>query len=272
MKPTHVFYLQQTKRKARKMMYNWVCGAQRCGRQVLVVDCRESKELANGDAVFYGLAPVTKPPWDEVRTRGVPYYYIDNAYLGHRGGYYRVTRNAVQHDGRGASTGWRFDQLKVKVMPWRKGGRHILVTLQSELYHELLMDGRRDDWLGGVLRTLRQHTDRPIMVREKPIPSLPHTYNPIPFEENLRDAWALVTHNSATAVQAILAGVPAIVTDPDCAIAPITTTDLSRVEKPPRPDYDQRRQWASVLADNQWSLEEIRAGTCLRELLRREGR
>jgi hypothetical protein len=80
------------------------------------------------------------------------------------------------------------------------------------------------------------------------------------------NAHALITWSSAAAVMAVLAGVPVVTMGP-CAAAPMAG-DIADVENLPQPE---RESWAGVLADNQWTLDEMRAGKAW-EALRLKGR
>jgi UDP:flavonoid glycosyltransferase YjiC (YdhE family) len=75
----------------------------------------------------------------------------------------------------------------------------------------------------------------------------------VPFEEDLAEAFCVVTHSSNTAVEAILAGVPAFVLGQSAA-QPFACNDLKMIEAP------------FVLADNQWTLKEIREGKAWADL------
>ena len=68
---------------------------------------------------------------------------------------------------------------------------------------------------------------------------------------DLATAWTLVTHSSAAAVTAALLGVPAIV-------SPMSAMYECRWSSDPL--YDQRRQFFNVLADNQWTIQQIKNG------------
>ena len=40
----------------------------------------------------------------------------------------------------------------------------------------------------------------------------------------------------------------------------LASGDLSKIEVPRRPTIQERRSWAAVLADNQWSYREMKLG------------
>ncbi len=202
--------------------------------------------------MFYGVRPAVRHLWEQAKREGRDWYYIDNAYFDCvREVYFRVTRNALQVDGLCAT--WadgsnRFRALGLKVRDWQRDGKHIVICPQSD---EFLrgVGGYDGDWLVDATKALRQLTARPFRIRMK----REHR----PLAEDLRGAWALVTHMSCAAVEALLAGVPVFCTGRSSARW-MGIGSLDRIESPVYPE--RRESWAAVLAANQWTLDEIRAG------------
>lgn len=182
---------------------------------------------------------------------GFDFYYGDHAYFG-RGVFFRVTKNAFQHSGKGAGDMERLKPFYEAEKPWRKGGKHILLCTQTHSYYERL---GIPEWVQNTIRRIKKHTDRPIIVREK----FTHT----PFMEDLKNAHCLVCHSSNTAVEALMEGVPVITTG-DCAASVMGLSDPVNIEHPYYPDG--RMEWAAALAANQWTLEEIAAGQCWNQI------
>lgn len=221
----------------------------------------DAPHLYPGDAVFYGVTPWLRHLWTQTKIELRNYWFIDNGYAPCPEPMFRITFNALQIDGTGRGDPVRRDRSMPRIRAWRKTGKHIVVCMQSEPFHEY-HGIRRDKWLDGVLTTLRAHTDRPIIIRDKPIrdPSQPS------FRHDLRDAWAVVTWTSRCAVEAIIEGVPAFVTE-RCAASPMACADLMKIESPVYPAG--RMEWAAVLAANQWSFAEMRDGTAWNDLRQR---
>lgn len=183
-----------------------------------------------------------------------PYWFIDNGWCqpGKGGpGYYRVSRNGPAPTfipGRSMDRALSFG---VEIKPWTRSGSHVLVCLQSDLvgrpwgldpvayYKE--MEGK-----------VRAMTDRPVVVR-------PKTGNAEPLEKALGDCWAVVTHSSNCAVQAVLAGIPAFC-EPWCWARSVAhpMCDLCMIEIPGYTDY--REPWIASLAWQQFSLDELSNG------------
>lgn len=224
-----------------------------------------TKDLAfqpGREAVFWGVDRATLPVWDKVIETRTPYVYVDNGYFASKwtgGDYYRITRNAEQCDGVGESDGKRWRELGISIKPWRRTGSHILIACQSDFWHERHGDGSALAFAHRVVKELERHTDRRVIVRAKPIAGNKEP----PLGEHFRDCWAVVTHSSIVALQAILEGIPAFVLAPS-AMVTVASRDVRLIETP---HYaDDRKRWASVLADNQWRLGEIRDGLAWRAL------
>lgn len=77
------------------------------------------------------------------------------------------------------------------------------------------------------------------------------------LQSDLAGAACVVTWNSNTAVDAVLAGVPAVAMDQGSMAWAVTGRELGI--QPPKPD---RTAWAHWLAWTQWTREEIASGEC----------
>lgn len=213
--------------------------------------------LRPGPAVLYGLSRQTLPLWRTIQRNQGEYWYIDNGYFQSKwygGDYYRVTRNAKQHSGIGDSDGRRLQDLGVQIQPWRAEGRHVLLVVQSDAWYQIHGEASAGIWRDRALREIRRRTDRPVMVREKP---MRQSEAKTSVMDDLENCYCVVTYSSNVAVEAICAGVPAISLAPSAAQA-MGGSEWNAIRKPPRPDG--RQQWAAVLADNQWTVEELRGG------------
>lgn len=224
--------------------------------------------LYEGTAVFYGVTPATAHLFEQAKRERRDWIYIDNAYFdGCRQVYYRATLNRLQHHGMGPSDGKRlerliYDEKRVEEPKrWRETGNHIVLAPQSEEFMRTCA-GYSGSWTNDTLAQLRKLTTRTIVARNW-TSDKPQWYRQL--HQDLRQAWALVTYSSASAITAMMAGVPAFVTAADCIARCIAFTDLRNIEKRPPPE-DDRRLWMAVIADNQWTLEEMRAGLCWKML------
>jgi hypothetical protein len=220
----------------------------------VITDC----VLRDGPAMFYGIALGQDGLWRAARTRG-EWMYADNSLFDVcRERYFRVTRNRLQHSGLGISDGKRLAGLGLAIEPWRGDGRHVLVCPQSDWFMRAVV-GYAGDWTADVVRALQRVTRRKIRIRDWGQNKSKQSGS---LEADLDGAHIVVTWSSAAAVTAILAGVPAVCLGQSAA-APMATS-LVELEAPHRPEG--REQWAAVLADQQWTLDEMRNGTAWRAL------
>ncbi len=219
----------------------------------LVVD---NTKLEAGPVFFWGVDASNVNLWLQAKARG-DYYYGDNSYFDgtSRGEYFRITRNRLQHSGEGQTDGTRFIALDIPITVKRGSGSHIVVCPQSDYFMTNVI-GYRGDWLKQTVAELRDLTDREIRVREW---NRDKAKAQATLAADLAGAHALVTWSSAAAVTAALAGVPPFVGG-DCPARFVGNDDISYIENPHLGSAISRLQWAGVLADNQWTLEEIRTG------------
>ncbi len=194
---------------------------------------------------------------------GLPFLYCDNGYLrpGQFDGYYRVTWNRRFHIGSGAPDYRRLECLDIKIRPWRKSGNHIIVCPPVRDYDRAwFFNG--DYWVKHVHKQIARATSRKISIRWRD--DDPRRLKDQPtLKQDLATAWALVTHESGVAIEALVAGVPVFLTGEGAARS-MGRSDIHCIERPIYPD--NRREWLGVLAANQWTLDEFRDGTAARAL------
>lgn len=212
--------------------------AEGCGGRIVFPDQEKSGPWAG-----FG-SPSTWKSMSKAIMEGHDWWYGDHAYFRRRL-YYRITKNAFQHSGYGKPNYERLDRFNMYFKPWIKRGKHIVLCAQSQSHFDR---HGVSDWIKNTAKELSRHTDRPIIVREK---------RGVPLEYDLQNAWAVVVHTSNAAVDAAIMGIPTFVTAP-CAASRVSKSSLAEIESPLY--ADDRREWAGVLAANQWTFDEIRAG------------
>lgn len=162
---------------------------------------------------------------------------------------------------------------------YRRTGNHILLCLQRNGGWSM---GGYDviDWTSKIIKELRQHTDRELVIRAHPGDKNSKNYlSPenllkklgrqskvrlsVPgstLEQDLKNCWAVVNYNSSPAVGAAIEGFPVFVTDPIRSQASeIANTDITKIENP---DYPDRLQWIERISMFHWNFDEISNGTC----------
>ena len=155
----------------------------------------------------------------------------------------------------------RFEEWGRRVSPWREEGDHILVCPSSNTMTRLMHGCNADIWADQVSRYLSKITNRLIRIRYKPRNT--KTSGPaaagVSIDSDLINCHAVVTSASLTAIDAMMQGVPVFSTHELCPSAWCTNFDLDKIETPILFD---REQLFANLAYKQFSIKEMRDGTC----------
>lgn len=156
----------------------------------------------------------------------------------------------------------RWEKLGVGLSQWREDGEHIILCGQVPSDASVQnVDIIR--WCSAMARDIMLITNMKILFRPHPLavqqtPLLLGTKlsrNKLSYD--LKNAWATVTYNSNSAVESIIAGVPAFAFDEGSMALPLACTSISELGRPALPG---RQQWANNLAYTQWTLEEMSTG------------
>lgn len=167
----------------------------------------------------------------------------------------------------------RWAKLRVPLQSWLEagGGSQVVVCGQvpwdaSVQHHDHV------GWIRQTIAALDKRTKRPIVFRPHPLARKVNyghlngcTVSVGPLEDDLKGAHAIVTFNSNTAVDAVMAGISAFALDHGSMAWPVTEHDLTMIELQFRPE---REQWAADLAYTQWNLDEMSRGWTWAHLFR----
>lgn len=206
--------------------------------------------------------------------QGRDFYFIETGYLGNyrcennttgRKIYHRIQKNAMQQNCIMDVPDDRWRELcafnpSLTYQGWRKPGNKILLIMSTDKPFEYY-GHTRQAWIDSTIATLRQHTDREIVIREKA--GRGERTNDTIYDALDQDIYAVVTYNSIAAVEAIQYGIPAFSCAPTAASA-VSTSDLTRIENPVKPSEDVIQKWLNSIAYGQFSLTEILTGQAWR--------
>jgi hypothetical protein len=214
---------------------------------------RPGKIDKGAGGVFYGINASNYEQWRIRLAVGDSYYYIDNSYFDKtRETHLRVTRDKLQFQGPDReSDGKRWAALGYEIKPWRHiNDGHVVVCPQSETFMRFTAR-YKGNWLEETMAALRKtYPTREIRIRAWSSDKLALQAT---LGEDLVGAGLLVTHTSAAAITAAIEGVPILVSDRHALYGM---------------PLDPRVQYMQALADNQWTLDEIKNGNAWRWLNR----
>lgn len=228
-----------------------------CGQQPVA---EVEYDASNDPIVLRGILKhkIMKRCWEDKRD----FYYVDTGYFGNDRWkwWHRIVKNNLQLTEIQNRPGDRWETHGIKFQPWQRG-REIIVAAPDEKPCKFY-DIDLNQWIEQTVATIRQHTDRPIVVRQR-APKRIDRVTTDTLAQALTDAHALVTFNSNAATESILLGVPVFTLAPNAA-EPVGLQDLSLIEKPYYPDQDKLYAWASSLAYGQVHIDEMKNGTALK--------
>jgi len=228
--------------------------------------------------VWAGRMKQNQAVWQAFRAAGKPVIVLEVGML-QRGYTWKVGLNGTgnQSFSKQNLDPTRPQQLNLSADAWRNTGDDIVIAVQRYDSEQWAGQPSTEEWLKQTVGTLRQHTDRSIVIRSHPrqeVVVLPgctvnrpihidNTYDDYDFGKTLKNAWAVVNWNSGPGSQAIMSGVPAFV-GPDSMAATVANSDLSQIENPNKPN---RNQWLVEVSHSEWTIDEIASGYPLSRLI-----
>lgn len=248
-------------------------GLIKCGEKIKIIEEHEPR-YAFAVAVMFG--------WGKLRHReilsqqtsvGGKTLVVSFGSLKRSAGFYTVGWNGL--NGRAEyfnedSPADRWEKLGIELRPWRRDGRHIIISGQVPTDGSVaLVDILQ--WCEEQAINVRCWTNRPLVFRPHPLArdvafEIPGaTRSEKSLAADLAEAWAVVTYNSTSSSMAVIDGIPVFTADRGSMAWEVSNHDLKKIETPVLFD---RAQWAYNLAYTQWSLDEINAGLAWEHLRR----
>lgn len=194
--------------------------------------------------VFYGVDASNWDEWRKALKSGEPWYYIDNSYFDCvRGMQFRITRNRVQIDPEFRTSDCaRFDALGVAITPMHLAADRIGYVLAVEQSPDFMRRiANSSNWLINEVAQAREHA---LQIKLRPWERDKIKAQSSLFMD-LQGATYVLTHTSSAAVEALLAGIQ-VFTSPMSAVKNVAPEDRHRI--------------FGVLADNQFTFNEIKSG------------
>ena len=169
----------------------------------------------------------------------------------------------------------------IQLAPIKSKGAHIVLMLQRN--GGWSMGGADvEAWTINTIANIRRYTNRHIIIRSHPGDRFAKNYLQTlhrkfkgqsaisiskigtPYEQDMRNAWAVVNHNSSAAVGPIINGYHCFLTEPrNSQCAEVSNTDFQHIETPL--EYD-REKWVQRISMMHWKFTELASGACWRHM------
>ena len=195
-----------------------------------------------------------------------PWIFTDMPYHGRYNGdfeksYWRWCYNGL-HDNRMLNVpSDRFEKWNINVKPWQDGDEIVILPSSNNMTrYSCGMDA--ETWTNKMYEHVKANTSKKVRVRLKPRAngtSGPNVAD-VSIEEDLKNAHAVVTSSSLAGIDALKIGVPVFTNVPEHnPVAWCANTDFTKLNNP---EYYDREHLFYNLAYKQYSIPEMRDGTC----------
>ena len=218
------------------------------------------KTINGQPGVFWGLVRDNFNLIKEYQSKNISFYFTDmpywNRYMGNRENCsWRIIPNSLHCNWMTNFPNDRFKKLNINIKDYRKTGNHILVCPSSSTIERFYDE---NNWLSNTINKLKQYTDRPIKIRQKPRAN--GTSGPavatVSFDDDVKNAWAVVSLVSIAGVEAACLGIPVFChASSPCAV--LGNIDLSNIEYP---NLSDRTNSLNTLSYYQYTELELKHG------------
>ena len=224
---------------------------------------------------FWGLAGKNTSEIRGCLERGDEWWFVDTGYLSSQitrypepmindydKTYFRIIKGGIHTNKFSAATPDRRNKLieqgiDAEFKGWKDNGEYILLCPSSPMVCYYINNLTQEDWLKQVGEEIRKHTDRPIKMRNKPRPS--NEFWGTDIKDDLKNAWCVVTNMSLAAIDGVLNMTPAFTHQKHVASL-ITSQRIEEVEKPFKPEREKVEEWLNMVANHQFTIQEIEDG------------
>ena len=231
---------------------------------------------------FWGLAGNNLKGIAEAESKNEEWWYVDVGYLTEQitrypepiihnksKTYFRICKGNIHTIQCRVGDGKRLSKLESQGIDctfkgWTGGEtKHILLAPSSPTVTYQINGISQGEWVKQITTEIRKYTDIEIRFRNKPRPG--NEWWQTDIRDDFKDCHALVTNMSLAAVDAVVNMVP-VFTHQRHVCSFISSKDLSKINKPMKPGHKTMNEWLKMVADNQFTLEEIGSGIACQTL------
>ncbi len=229
-------------------------------------------DKVDSPVAVWGCLRGTESVIDEAGQKEQDWYFFDHAYVMNESKHgvnpklkdrvYRVTKNAQIINDIDELSYDDYDRIEkykehVQLEPWKKDGKYILVFEPSDFAKKWW---EVPNWTEEVMDRIKSKTNMEVRIRKK--------NSLVSFESEVKGAKAVVSLQSAAAVQAHIWGIPGYCAEMSAAY-PVSHSIEMIDQGFKNMEYikdEHRQRWLNSILANQYTLTEIADGTCWKRL------
>ena len=220
------------------------------------------------DFAIWGVLRGTERVIEQAKEEKRNWYFFDHAYVMNESKHninfhlkervYRCTKNAqminyideLSHDDYK-----RIEKYEehIQIEPWKKKGKYILILEPSDFAKKWY---NVPNWTENIMKKLKD-SSMEVRIRQK--------NSMVSFESEVKHSFAVISLQSAAAIQALIWGIPSFCGKMSAAY-PVShsTNDMQWIDSPYY--HDMREPWLQSILANQYTWTEIVDGTCWNRL------
>lgn len=196
----------------------------------------------------------------QAEKHNLDYWYIDTGYLGNRlyKNWFRITKNGYQVTAPiQERPDNRLKTLRINRTQIRRGNKIMVVPIDPKVASGYQL-GDPDVWLQKTVNTIKQYTDREIVIRTRPASRETRVTTDTFVNALQQDINAVVVWASNCGVESVQHGIPVV------SLGPSATTQVSgkieQIDNLPLVDSGSTEAWLRWLSYNQFTQMEIKTG------------
>jgi len=203
-----------------------------------------------------------KPQWVEIcKKYNLNFYNFDSAYFGNvkKKAIFRLSINNFQNTQPIVDRPIdRWEKLNIKLESFKQGGDIVVIPPDAKKCGALNL-GSPDDWVNNVVRTIKEYTDRPIRIRNRPGPRADRLIHNTFIDFIRENTFCVVGHSTNALVEAAMCDIPVISLGHSATIG-LYNKSLVDIEKSIPADKDLKQAWLNHLSYSQFTREELKSG------------
>ena len=203
-----------------------------------------------------------KPQWLEIcKKYNLKFYNFDSAYFGNQKKkiIFRLSVNNFQNvDPIVCRPSDRWENLNIQLESFNQGNDIVLVPPDRKKCHALNL-GTEEDWIANTVNEIKQYSDRPIRIRQRPGPRADRVIHNT-FKNFIKEnTFCIIGYSTNALVEAAMCDIP-VISLGYSATQSLYNYSLSDIEKLKPANQDEKQAWLNHLAYSQFSREELKSG------------
>lgn len=230
----------------------------------MVVDVEEVYANTTLPMAFSGISKSAAKT--QAEKHGLDYWYIDTGYIGNGmfKTWFRISKNSFQVTIPIQSRpNNRLNRLRINRSQFARGNKIMVIPIDPKVASAYGLPDP-DTWLAQTVATIKSHTDREIVIRQRPASREVRVTSDTFVQSLQKDINSVVAWASNCGVEAAQHGIPVVSLGPSACTS--ISGKIQDIDNLPSIDPELAESWLRWLSYNQFSNQEVESGLAWRIL------